>query len=145
MKKVIAITAAVVLVLAIGVPAAFAMGHGFGHAAGTGAPRAAYAASGVGQKLADAQNVLESKAEAAGDIAQDDAGTAVCSRFADEDGDGVCDNCGRGCGSCPNYVDADNDGVCDNQGTRHMSAGTCRGGQQGCSNGWHNGYHHAGK
>ena len=35
------------------------------------------------------------------------------SRFADTDGDGVCDNYGAG----GRFADADGDGVCDNYGT----------------------------
>ena len=38
------------------------------------------------------------------------------SNYADEDGDGVCDDCGRGNqdGTGSNYSDEDGDGVCDN-------------------------------
>ena len=68
-----------------------------------------------------------------GDGVCDNAGSA-CS-FADEDGDGVCDVCGSahrdgtaGAGG-GNYVDADGDGVCDN-----YAAGQCQGG--GCGRGF---------
>jgi len=58
----------------------------------------------------------------------DDDGDGVCDNigerpgFVDADGDGVCDNdCGRGrgrcgCGGNGNVVDEDGDGVCDNIG-----------------------------
>jgi hypothetical protein len=36
--------------------------------------------------------------------------------FVDEDGDGVCDNCGLGRGNGAGFVDEDGDGVCDNCG-----------------------------
>lgn len=39
-----------------------------------------------------------------------------CLGYVDADGDGVCDNVGRGIGACLGYVDADGDGVCDNVG-----------------------------
>ena len=43
-------------------------------------------------------------------------------RFADADGDGVCDNYGtRGSGQY--FADADGDGVCDNYGTK--GSGQC--------------------
>ena len=42
----------------------------------------------------------------------------VCGRgnYADEDGDGVCDNCGTACGY-RHYADENGDGLCDNCGT----------------------------
>ena len=52
--------------------------------------------------------------------------SAACSAVrgsacADEDGDGLCDLCGRAApcltGQCTGYVDADGDGVCDNAGS----------------------------
>ena len=38
--------------------------------------------------------------------------------FVDEDGDGICDNGGSGCGQgdCPDYVDENDDGYCDHSG-----------------------------
>ena len=46
-------------------------------------------------------------------------GTGSYCRFADEDGDGVCDNAGTYC----RFVDEDGDGVCDNFGTHHHNSG----------------------
>lgn len=37
---------------------------------------------------------------------------ARCDAFIDEDGDGICDNCGNGVG----FIDEDGDGICDNCG-----------------------------
>ncbi len=42
-------------------------------------------------------------------------GTGCGMYYADEDGDGVCDNYGTNCGMY--YADEDGDGVCDNYGT----------------------------
>ena len=52
-------------------------------------------------------------------------------RLQDEDGNGLCDWCGLGCGSGwrggghrgQNFVDADGDGVCDNLGTGRGQGG----------------------
>ena len=44
------------------------------------------------------------------------AGRGQKARFVDEDGDGVCDNCGLAKEECANFVDEDGDGVCDNVG-----------------------------
>ena len=63
-------------------------------------------------------------ADANGDGICDNIGT--CPGFVDADGDGVCDNlgdCGRGRGGCGcggsgmEFVDGDDDGICDNDGT----------------------------
>ncbi len=46
--------------------------------------------------------------------------TPPAARYADENNDGVCDNCGQTPGTnedAPGYVDEDKDGVCDNLGT----------------------------
>ena len=62
----------------------------------------------------------------------------VCGRgnYADEDGDGVCDNCGTACGY-RHYADEDGDGVCDNcgavhTGPRHHSGNGRHGGRRRC-------------
>lgn len=128
-----------VLVLAIGVPAAFAMGHGFRHAAsGAQVAYATSSANGIGQKLASVQGALATEG-AAGNSASstacpgftdaDDDGVcdkcdkhhAACSQYADTDGNGYCDACGRHHGACSGYVDSDNDGVCDNHAVDHQS------------------------
>ena len=51
----------------------------------------------------------------------DDDGDGVCDNcgnYVDDNGDGVCDNCGTACrhAACGNYVDDNGDGVCDNIG-----------------------------
>ncbi|HJF65413.1 MAG TPA: hypothetical protein K8U77_04755 [Slackia equolifaciens] len=59
---------------------------------------------------------------------------ATCSGYVDENGDGICDNCGTNSGSCAGFVDADGDGVCDNYGNGcygHGSHGWCQGGACG--------------
>ena len=45
-------------------------------------------------------------------------GHAACGNYVDDNGDGVCDNCGTACrhAACGNYVDDNGDGVCDNIG-----------------------------
>ena len=54
-----------------------------------------------------------------GDGVCDNCGTACGYRhYADEDGDGFCDNCGIACGY-RHYADEDGDGVCDNCGGVH--------------------------
>lgn len=64
-----------------------------------------YARAGISRAYADAD----------GDGICDNYGKGNGAGYVDADGDGVCDNCGgRGRG----YVDADGDGVCDNWGTR---------------------------
>jgi len=62
------------------------------------------------------------------DGVRDLAGNGNCAAFVDADGDGVCDNAGKGMGHAwgfvdengdgvnDNFVDADGDGVCDNAG-----------------------------
>ena len=45
-------------------------------------------------------------------------GTCGRGNYADEDGDGVCDNCGAACGY-RHYANEDGDGVCDNCGAVH--------------------------
>lgn len=49
-----------------------------------------------------------------GDGVCDNCGTGRGPGFVDEDGDGVCDNCGNGRGRGSGFVDEDGDGVCDN-------------------------------
>ena len=49
--------------------------------------------------------------------------------FADENKDGICDNCGQEPGKnteCPNFVDADGNGVCDRFGTDEQGQGMAR-------------------
>ena len=60
----------------------------------------------------------------------------VCGRgnYADEDGDGVCDNCGTACGY-RHYADEDGDGVCDSCGAVHTVQ------RYGGGNGHHGGRH----
>ncbi|HDJ37792.1 MAG TPA: hypothetical protein ENF24_01195 [Methanosarcinales archaeon] len=48
-------------------------------------------------------------------------GGADGARYADVDGDGICDNIG----TCPGFVDADGDGVCDNLGDCGRGRGGC--------------------
>ena len=56
----------------------------------------------------------------------DQDGDGVCDNFVDEDGDGVCDNAGTD-GHGPGFTDQDGDGVCDHAGTRGNAGG--RGGR----------------
>jgi hypothetical protein len=56
----------------------------------------------------------------------DQDGDGVCDNFVDEDSDGVCDNAGTG-GHGPGFTDQDGDGVCDHAGTRGNAGG--RGGR----------------
>lgn len=60
----------------------------------------------------------------------------VCGRgnYVDEDGDGVCDNCGTACGY-RHYADEDGDGLCDNCGGVHTVQ------RYGGGNGHHGGRH----
>ena len=63
-------------------------------------------------------------------------GTCGRGNYADEDGDGVCDNCGAAWGYRP-YADEDGDGVCDNcgavhTGPRHHSGNGHHGGRHRC-------------
>lgn len=80
---------------------------------------------------------------------------ATCSGYIDENGDGICDNCGTNSGSCAGFVDADGDGVCDNYGNGAGAGyvdsnndgvcdnyGTGAGNGYGCRNG--GGHHGAG-
>ena len=51
-------------------------------------------------------------------------------QFVDNDGDGICDNCGsNNCGNGAGYVDADGDGICDNYtaNTSQNGSGSRRG------------------
>ena len=53
-------------------------------------------------------------------------GAGEQSRFADENGDGVCDICGREQGKnaeAPGFTDENNDGVCDHLGTERQRQG----------------------
>ena len=70
-----------------------------------------------------------------GDGVCDNCGTA-CGywHYADEDGDGFCDNCGIACGY-RHYADEDGDGVCDNCGGVHTVQ------RYGGGNGHHGGRH----
>ena len=61
-------------------------------------------------------------------------GTCGRGNYADEDGDGVCDNCGTACGY-RHYADEDGDGVCDNCGGVHTVQ------RYGGGNGHHGGRH----
>ena len=61
-------------------------------------------------------------------------GTCGRGNYADEDGDGVCDNCGTACGY-RHYADEDGDGVCDNCGGVHTAQ------RYGGGNGHHSGRH----
>lgn len=116
MKKIIVIAIVVVLVLAIGVPTAFAMGHGFRHVAnGAQTAHSTSIADEIGQELADVQSALTAKGTAANNV---DA-TA-----------------------CPGFSDADGDGVCDNRGSRSGVGAGCQTGHNGYSHSRHNGYHH---
>ena len=56
-------------------------------------------------------------------------GTEEQSRFVDENGDGVCDICGREQGKnaeAPGFTDENNDGVCDHLGTEGQRQGRGR-------------------
>ena len=68
--------------------------------------------------------------------------TTNCSAqcYADQDGDGVCDNRGTVCDG-RYYVDVDQDGVCDNWGTGASAAHGCHGNGSGCGNGHRAGHH----
>jgi hypothetical protein len=74
----------------------------------------------VGATIALAQNdtpTVVTPVEAA--LETDLPAPQVQSGFVDADGDGVCDNCGRGGNPNaprPNFVDENGDGVCDNCG-----------------------------
>ena len=57
----------------------------------------------------------------------DQDGDGVCDNFVDEDGDGVCDNAGTD-GHGPGFTDEDGDGVCDHLGTSGQPGGD-RGGR----------------
>ena len=61
-------------------------------------------------------------------------GTCGRGNYADEDGDGVCDNCGTACGY-RHYADEDGDGLCDNCGAVHTAQ------RYGGGNGHHGGRH----
>ena len=61
-------------------------------------------------------------------------GTCGRGNYADEDGDGVCDNCGAACGY-RHYADEDGDGLCDNCGGVHTVQ------RYGGGNGHHGGRH----
>ena len=61
-------------------------------------------------------------------------GTCGRGNYADEDGDGVCDNCGTACGY-RHYADEDGDGLCDNCGGVHTVQ------RYGGGNGHHGGRH----
>ncbi len=66
-----------------------------------------------------------------GDGFCDNVGRGFCSGYADADGDGLCDACGAAASACPGYVDEDADGVCDN-----FASGSCDGSLgHGCGNG----------
>ena len=63
-------------------------------------------------------------------------GTCGRGNYADEDGDGVCDNCGAACGY-RHYADEDGGGLCDNcgavhTGPRHHSGNGRHGGRRRC-------------
>lgn len=61
----------------------------------------------------------------AGDTVQDRDRIQDCAGFVDEDGDGVCDDCGGGQGpngdpaGCEGFIDEDGDGLCDLCGSDH--------------------------
>jgi len=104
MKKWTILAMAMLVMLAVLVPAAMAQGP----VATVDAPQTGY---GVGQ--------------------MNQSGT--CDNFVDEDGDGVCDlaGSGQGQGSGDSYVDEDGDGVCDNAGTNSgQSQQQSRGGRR---------------
>lgn len=61
-------------------------------------------------------------------------GTCGRGNYADEDGDGLCDNCGTACGY-RHYADEDGDGVCDSCGGVHTVQ------RYGGGNGHHGGRH----
>ena len=61
-------------------------------------------------------------------------GTCGRGNYADEDGDGVCDNCGTACGY-RHYADEDGDGVCDSCGAVHIAQ------RHHSGNGHHGGRH----
>ena len=70
-----------------------------------------------------------------GDGVCDNCGTACGYRhYADEDGDGFCDNCGIACGY-RHYADEDGDGVCDSCGAVHIAQ------RHHSGNGHHGGRH----
>ena len=58
--------------------------------------------------------------------------TSAC-RFADEDGDGLCDLCVRAAGDACRFADEDGDGWCDSRaaGTRPQDGTGCRQGGRG--------------
>ena len=163
MKKVIVIAIVVVLMLAIGVPAAFAFGHGAQHAAVSVQQGYASAAVTAGERLS--QKIAGVGEFAAGDIATNDSAAqkaypgfadadgdgvcdscdrryAACSQYMDVNDDGYCDVCGKHHGTCGGYVDSDNDGVCDNQGACGGASASGQAGRHGQAHGHHNGYHH---
>lgn len=101
MKKLLTITLTLLLALSL-TGAAFAHGHGAGARLRDGSCGGTY--------------------------------SSVCGQgryCLDQDGDGLCDQCGRsypcqtGCGQGLAYVDADGDGLCDNAGTysHHLYGG----------------------
>ena len=83
------------------------------------------------QAVAATQSALEEVA--VGSAAR--GAQATCPGYVDEDGDGICDNCGTTCGSCPGFVDADGDGVCDNYGTGNGYSCGNGGGHHGAGHG----------
>lgn len=66
--------------------------------------------------------ILTASTSMAGTLATQGGGMAcpynACGNYVDDNGDGVCDNCGTACrhAACGNYVDDNGDGVCDNIG-----------------------------
>lgn len=150
------------MVLAIGVPAAFAFGHGARHAAVSVqqdyASAAATAAERLSQKLASVgefaagnaatndpadQKACPGFSDADDDVCDScDKLHAACSQYTDADGDGCCDVCGGHHGTCNGYVDSDGDGVCDNRSACDGASTEVQTGCCGQTHGHHNGYHH---
>ena len=142
MKKGLAILLAILLLVSVGTVLGFAGGNRNGapdtarNAAST-CPvttvtgNSATTPAGKGYRYADTD----------GDGVCDNAGNGNGYRYADADGDGICDNAGNGNGY--RYADADDDGICDNAGNGNANghgyhqqqngAGHCAKGRTGSS------------
>ena len=110
MKKVIANTLVIALMLSLGT-----MGASAASAKGQG--NCAYA---IGNGIYEGYCTVREYVDVDGDGICDNAGNGNCGgRYVDADGDGICDNAGAGyCGNGMgrNFVDTDGDGICDNAG-----------------------------
>lgn len=110
MKKIISMVFLLILLLSAAMPTAYAAHHG-NHQYGK-----THSRSGRNQENCTNSCTF---ADENGDGICDNCKNVCpdCKTGKDKDGDGTCDDCGR----CCHYADADNDGICDHQtnGARH--------------------------